>query len=126
MYFLNVVNCVLQFVVLLGADEITVYGDAINKVGSYGIALSAYYSGKPVYVVTPLLKLHYQTLVQPPIIEQRDAKEIWKNAPKGLRIINPAFDFIPRTFITGYLTEFGLLKPEELEDKILANYPWVK
>ncbi len=113
-------------VVLIGADEITVYGDAINKVGSFGIALASYYAGKPIYVVTPSLKMFYKTLVTPPVIEQRDAKEVWPDAPKNLKIINPAFDFIPRTLISGFLTEFGLIKPDELEQKVTAEYPWIK
>ncbi len=43
--------------VFLGADEITMRGDAINKIGSWGIALASYFVSKPIYVVTPILKI---------------------------------------------------------------------
>lgn len=112
--------------VLIGADELTAYGDAINKVGSFGISLSSHYAQKPIYVVTPLLKLAYKTLYTPPQIEQRDAKEVWPDAPQGLKIINPAFELIPRHLLTGFLTEFGLIEPEKLGETALKHYPWIK
>ncbi len=112
--------------ILLGADELTVYGDTINKVGSFGITLSAHYAEKPVYVVTPSLKLHYKTLIQRPTIEQRPASEVWKDAPRELKIINPAFELIPRTFIKGFITEFGLLTIDTLEKTVVKAYPWIK
>jgi len=113
-------------VVLIGADEISTYGDAINKIGSYAIGLASHYAQKPLYVVTPLLKLHYETMYQLPAIEQRPASEVWEDAPKGLMIINPAFEFVPRTFIKGFLTEVGFVLPEEVEKKALELYPWIK
>lgn len=112
-------------VVFLGADEINIYGDAVNKVGSFSMALSAYYASKPLYIVTPSLKLDLSTIYQPIKIELRDSKEIWPEAPQGLEIINPAFDIVPHQFITGFITELGVIKPEELEDKVRRAYEWV-
>ncbi len=112
-------------VVLIGADEITVFGDAINKVGSFAIGLSGYYSAKPVYVVSPSLKIDLSTIYRTVKLELRDPTEVWKDAPKGLRIINPAFDVVPREFIAGFITEFGLVKPEELEKVVRENYQWL-
>ena len=113
-------------VVLIGADELTIYGDAINKVGSFGISLASHYAQKPIYVVTPLLKIAYKTLYVPPQIEQRDASEVWKDAPKGLKIINPAFELIPRHFLTGFITEFGLIEPENIGQIAIKHYPWLQ
>lgn len=111
--------------VFVGCDQINYGGNTINKVGSYGVALSAYYAGKPVYVVGTILKLDPSSIYDMPRIEMRDPKEIWPEAPEKLRIINPAFEIIPKGFITGFVTEFGVLKPEELEVKLSENYGWL-
>lgn len=111
--------------VLIGADEITLNGDAINKVGSWGIALAAYYASKPVYVVSSVLKTDVSTVYEKPKIEMREGREIWPEAPLGLKIANPAFDYIDAKFITGYLTEDGLIKPEDIVKVIRDNYEWL-
>jgi ribose 1,5-bisphosphate isomerase len=112
-------------VVFLGADQISVTGDALNKIGSFSMGLSAYYASKPLYIVTPSLKLDLSTIYNPIKIELRKDSEVWPEAPKELDIINPAFDLVPHQFITGYITEFGLIKPEEIEDKVRREYEWV-
>jgi len=112
-------------VVFLGADQISVTGDALNKIGSFSMGLSAYYASKPLYVVTPSLKLDLSTIYNPIKIELRKDSEVWPEAPKELDIINPAFDMVPHQFITGFITEFGLIKPEEIEDKVRREYEWV-
>jgi len=112
-------------VVLLGADQITMQGDALNKIGSWGIALAAYFASKPLYIVTSILKVDPSTIYQPVKIEMRDAVEIWEEAPAGLKLVNPAFDFIDSRFITGYLTEEGLVKPEDIQKVIGEKYKWL-
>lgn len=112
-------------VVFLGADQVSVTGDALNKIGSFSMGLAAYYASKPLYIVTPSLKLDLSTIYNPIKIELRKDEEVWPDAPKELNIINPAFDLVPHQFITGYITEFGLVKPEELEDKVRRNYEWI-
>ena len=112
--------------VFVGCDQINFNGDTINKVGSYGIALSAYYSNKPVYVVGTILKMDPSTVYDHPKIEMRDPKEIWEDAPEKLKLINPAFEIIPREFVTGgFVTEFGLIKPDDLEKALSDNYDWM-
>lgn len=111
--------------VFLGADQISFTGDAVNKVGSFSMGLASYYGSKPLYIVTPSLKFDPATVYQPIKIELREAKEIWEDAPPELDIINPAFDLVPHEMITGYITELGLIKPEELEDKVRRRYEWV-
>lgn len=112
-------------IVLLGADQITMQGDALNKIGSWGIALAAYFASKPLYIVTSILKVDPSTIYQPIKIEMREASEIWKEAPAGLKLVNPAFDFIDSRFITGYLTEEGLIKPEDIQKVIGEKYKWL-
>ncbi|MFZ2970356.1 MAG: hypothetical protein WA063_04365 [Minisyncoccia bacterium] len=111
-------------IVLLGCDAITINGAAINKIGSYGISLSAYYEKIPVYIVTSLLKTKrgiYNILDIP--MERRPCNEVWDEAPEGLNIVNFAFDVIPSEFITGFITEFGIIEPKNIKDTIAKNYP---
>lgn len=110
--------------VLLGSDAITINGEAANKIGSYGISLSAFYQKIPLYIVTSLLKTKkgvYNILDIP--MKIRPCKEVWQEAPKDLNIVNFAFDIIPAEFITGFITEFGILKPEEIRNAVAKNYP---
>ncbi|MDF1497872.1 MAG: hypothetical protein P1P85_00750 [Patescibacteria group bacterium] len=110
--------------VLLGADSISLDGSVMNKTGGYGMSLSAFHEKIPVYIVTSLLKTKkgVNNFTEIPI-EKRSFKEIWPEAPIGVNIMNLAYDIIPSEFITGFVSEFGILKPEELKDVIKKNYP---
>lgn len=112
-------------VVFIGCDQISINGDTLNKVGSYAVALSAYYAGKPLYVVGTILKLDPATIYDRPRIEMRSAGEIWHDAPEKLTIINPAFELIPHEFISGFVTEFGVIKPEQVEKELSKHYEWL-
>jgi len=109
--------------VFLGCDAIALDGTCVNKVGSYGIALSAYHSGIPVYIASSLLKIESDLKRGSYIkIEEREPKEIWAKPPKGLKLINLAFDMIPPEFITAYITEFGLVKPKDVAKVVKREY----
>ncbi|WKZ31366.1 MAG: translation initiation factor eIF-2B [Candidatus Dojkabacteria bacterium] len=112
-------------VIFTGCDEISMKGDAINKIGSWGVALAAYYASKPLYVVGSVLKTDVTTAYKPPEIEMREASEVWKEAPAGLKLVNPSFELINKEFITGYITELGVLKPDEIERAIQREYKWL-
>lgn len=103
--------------VIVGCDGITRNGDLVNKVGTYNLALAAKESDIPFYVVTQSMKidLRYSNNSEL-IIESRDADEVWSEAPENVEILNPAFDLVPGKFITGYITEKGLMKPEEFRE----------
>ncbi len=111
-------------VVLIGADEITMDGDAINKIGSWGVALASYYANVPIYVVSSVLKVDPSTAYQKPQIEMREANEIWEEAPEQLRMVNPSFDFVNNQFITGFITEIGVIKPEDINNVFREQYGW--
>jgi translation initiation factor 2B subunit (eIF-2B alpha/beta/delta family) len=111
--------------VLIGCDEITMQGDAINKIGSWGAALACYYASKPIYVVTSILKLDPSTIYKPVEIEMRKGSEVWPDAPKGLTLFNPAFELIDKQLITGFMTEFGLVRPSEVQKVISDHYGWL-
>jgi translation initiation factor 2B subunit (eIF-2B alpha/beta/delta family) len=91
--------------VFLGADALLKSG-IINKVGSETIAKLAKMEKIPVYIIADSWKF---TVKKTPI-EQRRLNEIWDKAPKGIKIKNPAFEFVPKKFIKGVVTEFGLTR----------------
>jgi len=72
--------------------------------------------------VTSLLKFTPKSWIK---IEKRSPKEIWRNAPKGLKIINFAFDIVPAKFIKGIICEKGLIKPSQIKTAIKETYPWI-
>lgn len=111
--------------VFLGCDQITRDGYMINKIGSWGIAMASHYAGKPVYVVTPLLKVDPHTSASDIEIEVREEEELWSDAPKGLEMFNPAFEIVDNSLITGYVTEAGILGPKELEEAVRKRYRWL-
>lgn len=112
-------------VVFIGCDQITMNGDAINKIGSWGVAIAAYYANIPLYVVGTILKTDVSTAYKPFEIEMRDASELWDDAPEGLKMINPAFELVNKELITGFMTEFGLVKPDDIAKTIQDNYGWL-
>jgi ribose 1,5-bisphosphate isomerase len=112
-------------VVFIGCDAITMKGYCINKIGSWGIAMAAYQSSKPLYVVTSLLKVDHDTAHQDIRIEIRGDKELWEDAPKGLEMYNPAFEVVDAGLITGFITEFGIIKPRDIGDFVRKEYPWL-
>jgi ribose 1,5-bisphosphate isomerase len=112
--------------VIIGCDAISRDGSCVNKVGSFNLALAAFLNKVPVYIATQSLKMNEDAKNLKAIkIEQREAREIWRGAPKGMKIYNPAFDKVPAELIKGYICEFGIVKPTELAKKVKKNYPWL-
>lgn len=108
--------------VIIGADAIKLDGSVYNKVGSFGIALSAWHSKIPVYVVGSLTKVDTENSVK---IEKRSGKELRADAPKWIEILNYAFDIVPAKFITGIITEYGVIKPKDIKKSVKKYYPWM-
>lgn len=108
--------------IILGADAILPDGSVINKIGSFGIAVSAQYEKTPVYIATTLLKFHSKNWIK---IEERSSKEVWPRAPKKLKIINFAFDIIPAKLISGIICEEGIIKPNKIKEIVKRIYPWL-
>lgn len=103
-------------IVFLGADALLKEG-IINKVGSELIARIAKDEKIPVYIIADSWKF---TKEKTPI-EQRKLNEVWDKAPKNIKIRNPAFEFVDKKYLTGIITEFGLMKYEVFVKKISKN-----
>ena len=88
--------------VFLGADALLKKG-VINKIGSELIAKIAKQNKIPVYIIADSWK--YSKTKIP--LEQRNLNEIWDNAPKNIKIKNPAFEFVDKKYIKKIITERG-------------------
>ena len=110
----------------LGADAITSEGKVINKIGSELACETAKKYEIPVYVCTNSWKFDPKTIFGfPEIIEKRPKNEVWNNPPKGVNIINPAFEKIDPDLITAIISELGILKPENFLMEVQKKYPWM-
>ena len=102
--------------VVVGADRIAANGDAANKIGTYSVAILAKEHGIPFYVAAPWSTIDRATLTGDAIpIEERSAVEVTHHGgkqltPHGVGICNPAFDVTPAKYITGIITERGVLR----------------
>jgi ribose 1,5-bisphosphate isomerase len=112
--------------VIVGADAITSEGNVVNKIGTSGLAVLAHEARKPFYVVSELLKFDPVTLYgELEGIEQRSPSEVWKEAPQGLVVRNPAFDVTPNRYIHGLICEEGIIPPQNVLDVVRRAYPWL-
>lgn len=107
--------------IFVGCDRVARNGDAANKIGTFGLALIAKHFGVPFYVCAPYSTIDLNTKCGADIvIEHRDGDEIgekWyetKMTPNGVGYYNPAFDVTPHELITAFVTEKGVLTPQQL------------
>jgi len=108
-------------VMLIGADAVLKNGNVINKAGSGMLAELAYRHKIPVYVITGSWKFSPRKVD----IEERDFDELWKNAPKKIKIRNPAFEVVDSKYIKGIVSELGILKTKEFVKKVKKVYHWI-
>jgi methylthioribose-1-phosphate isomerase len=104
-------------VVLVGADRICANGDFANKIGTYGLAVLARHHGVPFYCAAPWSTVDV-TLADGDLIpiEQRSPAEVTTiagrpTAPEGAAALNPAFDVTPARYVTGFITDRGIVQP---------------
>ncbi len=100
--------------VVVGADRILGDGTTANKIGTYSLAVLAKQHGVPFYVAAPLSTFDLES--REIRVEQRSASEVRgfngvKTAPDGVDVWNPAFDITPPHYISGIVTEKGVLYP---------------
>lgn len=103
-------------VILVGADRIALNGDTANKIGTFMLSVIAKEYNVPFYIVAPTTTIDFDIEVGEEIeIEERSSEEVShirgiRIAPEGIDIYNPAFDVTPSKFITGIVTEKGIVK----------------
>ena len=108
-------------IVIVGADRIAKNGDTANKIGTYSLAVLSNYHKIPFYIAAPISTFDFNIEDGSKIpIEERDENEVKKIngkyiSPERAKVFNPAFDVTPNYLITGFITEKGIIKPEEIE-----------
>ena len=101
--------------VIVGADRIAANGDSANKIGTLGVAIIAREFGIPFYIAAPLSTIDINTASGADIpIEERTRDEIIRGfgrqtAPSNIQVYNPAFDVTPARYISGIITEKGIV-----------------
>lgn len=104
-------------VVLTGADRIAANGDTANKIGTYSLAVLAREHGVPFYIAAPGSTLDLNCdKGQNIVIEERDGDEVRRCGgcyvtQSGAPVYNPAFDVTPAGYISGIITDKGVLGP---------------
>jgi methylthioribose-1-phosphate isomerase len=104
--------------VVVGADRI-VRDAVLNKIGTYNVAVLAKEHGIPFYVAAPTSTMDSTITSEEAVIEERNPDEVTnvrseRIAPKGVNVLNPAFDITPLKYVTAIITEEGILYPEVL------------
>jgi len=111
--------------VIVGTDRTTAVGDVCNKIGTYLKALAAHDNGVPFYVAAPSPSIDFSIedgIAEVPI-ETRSPREVTHIsglgadgrmetvciAPAGSGALNYAFDVTPARFVTGLITERGVI-----------------
>ena len=104
--------------VFVGCDRVASNGDSCNKIGTSGLAILAKYYGIPFYIFGPTSTIDMSIKTGREIkIEQRPDTEITemfyerRMAPEGVKVYNPAFDFVEHELITAIVTEYGIIRP---------------
>jgi methylthioribose-1-phosphate isomerase len=102
--------------VIVGADRIAANGDVANKIGTYGVAVSARHHEIPFYVAAPASTIDLATPDGNAIVvEERAGEELTaigsrRIAPRGAQAFNPAFDVTPARLVTAIVTECGVAR----------------
>lgn len=111
--------------VLVGCDRVALNGDTANKIGTSGVAILAKHYNIPFYVCMPFSTFDKNIKTGDDIvIEMRDGNEIgdmWYEKsmlPQDARTLNPAFDVTESSLITAFITEKGVITPNEIKKYI--------
>jgi methylthioribose-1-phosphate isomerase len=117
--------------VVVGADRVASNGDVANKIGTYGLAVSARHHGVKFMVVAPTTTIDMQAASGADIpIEQRDPNELLhaggqRVAADGAAAWNPVFDVTPAALVDVLVTEKGALDAPNAESirALMASSP---
>ncbi|MDI6731623.1 MAG: S-methyl-5-thioribose-1-phosphate isomerase [Candidatus Margulisbacteria bacterium] len=111
---------------IVGADRIAANGDAANKIGTLEKAIAAKEFGIPFYVAAPTstIDLNCKSGKAIPIEERSEDEVLFQTGlnsksetekvlvcSPGAKAFNPAFDVTPAKYITGMITEKGIVTP---------------
>jgi translation initiation factor eIF-2B subunit delta len=101
-------------VVLVGADSVARDG-LVNKMGTYPLALAARAQSVPFYALCSTEKFLPADYPYFHIGEQ-DPQEVWPGHPQEVKVLNLYFDVTPLEYVSGVVTENGILSRAGLEE----------
>ncbi|MBI5778673.1 MAG: S-methyl-5-thioribose-1-phosphate isomerase [Planctomycetes bacterium] len=116
-------------IVIVGADRIARNGDTANKIGTYQVALLAHHHKIPFYIAAPMstfdrnirigkdIPIEYRSpeeVTQVKMTDERGKMREVQIAPRHTRVYNPAFDVTPAKYISGYITERGIITARQI------------
>lgn len=96
--------------VVVGADTVLPDGSVVNKTGTRGVALAAAHEDVLVDVVTAADKVATTATVE----GEAGPREAVYDGDAELQVENPTFDRTPAAFVTGVVTERGVLDTDEV------------
>jgi len=112
-------------IVIVGADRIALNGDIANKIGTYEKAVLAKENNIPFYIAAPTSTIDLKCSSGDKIpIEERNEEEVHfvqgldennkiskvRISPKTSKAFNPSFDVTPAKYVSGIITEKGIVK----------------
>ena len=122
--------------VIVGADRIAANGDIANKIGTLEKAILAKEYDIPFYVAAPTSTFDLECKTGKNIpIEERDPEEVLyqtgidnngnvikvRVSSPGSKALNISFDVTPAKYITGIITEKGIIKAHSMSVKKLME-----
>jgi translation initiation factor eIF-2B subunit delta len=117
---LNALTYVLQDVtkVLLGASALMSDGSVLGRVGTACVALAAHAQHIPVLVCSETYKISNRVQLEAltgneignPEAVSSETLEDWKELD-NLKLLNLVYDLTPASFVSGIVTEFGIVPP---------------
>ncbi|XP_051545922.1 translation initiation factor eIF-2B subunit alpha isoform X2 [Myxocyprinus asiaticus] len=109
--------------VIVGAEGVVESGGAINKIGTYQMAVCSKAHNKPFYVVAESFKF-----VRLYPLNQQDVPDRFKYKADILRTVedlnqeHPMIDYTPPSLITLLFTDLGVLTPSAVSDELIKLY----
>jgi methylthioribose-1-phosphate isomerase len=106
--------------VIVGADRI-VQDAVFNKIGTYSVAVLAHEHKIPFYVAAPKSTFDLTQKATNIEVEERDPQEVThigrvQIAPKGIEVMNPAFDATPLKYVNAIITESRIIYNKDFGD----------
>ena len=118
--------------VIVGADRIAANGDVANKIGTLEKAIAAKEFGIPFYVAAPTstFDLKCRSGKDIPIEERSEDEVLYQSGinrdgklekilvcSPNSKALNPAFDVTSAKYISGIITEKGIIKPHDISGR---------
>jgi translation initiation factor 2B subunit (eIF-2B alpha/beta/delta family) len=110
-------NCSVAF---MGCDCVGAPG-LVNKAGSLLLALACKDMGIPLYCLASTDKFVSEDRLFEFENHERPGSEVWSDAPAEVKVLNRQFELIPVDYISGIITEKGMIRANQVEEQI-AQY----